>query len=54
MMRLRGGIEEDVYLGAPLLGAHPRLSQSRRIQDGPLVALDALEGHVRRTTGGLT
>jgi hypothetical protein len=33
MMRLGGGIEDDMHLNAPLVRAHQRPRQPRRIQD---------------------
>jgi len=33
MMRLRVGIEDDVDLDTPLMGAHQRPSQPRRVQE---------------------
>ena len=50
IMRLGVGIQDDVHLHAPLVGAHKRPSQPRRIQeigvhqDGLLGAADATGG----------
>ena len=58
IMRLSVGIKDDLYLYAPLVGAHKRPSQSRRIQEiglhqnGLLGAPDAIEDCVSRTAVG--
>jgi hypothetical protein len=58
IMHLSVGVQDDVHLDAPLVGAHKRPSQSRRMeeirlhQDGVLGAADALQNCASRTAVG--